>query len=154
MFKASIPLRIPRRRGTLATAALITIVVAALILPLTAQAAPRRFTCTDAGCHEDCQQQLPNGDTAYYTDGTTITLRDGKTGEEIKFKCVDGQWQKVSEFQLPDWWKGIQVLGNIGVGSMGGLKGDTTITQPECIEGTCTEVGPVIGPPPLTAAPS
>jgi len=37
---------------------------------------------------------------------------------------------------------------------MGGLKGDTTITQPECIEGTCTEVGPVIGPPPLTAAPS
>jgi hypothetical protein len=131
--------------------AAIGLVAGTLLAPLTAQAAPRRITCNDAGCHEDCQQQLPNGDTAYYTHGTVITLYDGKTGEEIKFKCVDGQWVKQAGLQLPQFWKGLQILGNIGVGSLAGFKGDVTSTQcNDSPEPVCTDVSYTVGPPGLT----
>ena len=129
--------------------AALAVVVATLFAPLTADAAPRKFTCTLAeGCHESCQQQLPNGDTAYYSHGTVITMHDGQTGEEIEFKCVDGQWVRNSALQLPQFKRGLQLLGNIGVGSLAGFKGEVTGQQcNDSPEPICTDVSYKVGPP-------
>src|SRR5690349_21013216 len=116
-------------RRSIAAIAMVAVIAGTLLAPLAADAAPRKIKCNaDGSCHESCTQQLPNGDTVYYDHGTTITLRDGKTGEEIDFKCVDGQWVKQTTLQLPQFLKGLQILGNIGVGSLAGLKGDVTKT--------------------------
>ena len=144
MSRSSSPVRGRRLAGIIASLAIVAVFAATLLAPMAAEAAPRKFTCgLFEGCHEECQQQLPNGDTAYYPHGTRITMHDGKTGEEIEFECVDGQWQRVSALI-----KGHKVLGNIGVGSMGGIQGELTATVcNDSPEPVCTDVRHEVGPP-------
>ena len=98
------------------------VVGGALLIPLTATAAPVKYDCDEGGnCHQACTQDLPNGDTVYYEHGTTITVRDGKSGKEYTFKCNDGNWESTRTV-VP----GSRLdKGNIGMNTVDGVSGDT-----------------------------
>lgn len=143
-------------KGALGAAVVTFLLAGALLQPLVAEAAPVKIKCgADGQCHQSCSQQLPNGDTAYYDHGSTVTVRDGVTGEEITFKCNEGKWEKTSTIQLPQFQKGLQLLGNIGVGAIAGIQGD--VTGPQCSDTGggdvfCQDVTFTVGPPGRTVS--
>ena len=88
----------------------------------TAQA--RDVECDEAGsCITYCTQNLPDGSRVRYDEGTTITVIT-TDGVQHKFKCQNGQWVSAAIIQIPQWSK-IRTLGNIGVGAIAGVKGDS-----------------------------
>lgn len=126
---------------------------AALLAPISAEAQRIIIKCSDAGCFQSCTQQLPNGNTVYYDHDTTITVQDGKTGEQIKFRCNNGKWEVVTTLQLPKF-HGLALLGNIGVGAIAGFQGDLSGQQcNDSPEPVCTDVSYKVGPPGRTIGP-
>jgi len=113
----------------------------ALLVPLTAEAAPKRIVCRENVCRTSCTQQLPNGEAVYYDHGTRITIRD-KDGKHHEFVCNDGKWEPARTFEGP----GPRTLGNIGVGAIAGVKGE--VTTSDCTDGRQTVCATtLVGPP-------
>lgn len=132
---------------------LAAILLAAGIAPLGAMSSAHalKVRCDTTGCKVYCTQQLPNGNTVEYEDGTNITVTT-PDGTEHKFTCKNGQWVRASVIQLPGW-RG--VIGTIGVGSIGGIRGD--VESQDCNdspEPVCTDVSYSVGPPGLSTASS
>jgi hypothetical protein len=105
---------------------LLGVVAAMATVALSLGAAPsanalRVIKCgADGTCKEYCRQQLPNGNTVDYPEGTEITVNQ-PDGTSRKFTCKNGQWVDTTKLSEP--LPGLRGWGIGAVLGVGELKG-------------------------------
>jgi hypothetical protein len=124
--------------------------MAAVALSLGAAApakAERVIKCgADGTCKTVCRQQLPNGNTVDYAEGTEITVNQ-PDGTSRKFTCKNGDWVESSKLSNP--LPGLRGFGRgavLGVGELQGTMELPNVCTPDVVYCPPTVEVPV-GPP-------
>lgn len=49
----------------------------------------------------ECTGKTQEGNTAYFPEGTVVTIEDSRTGEKHSYECKNGKWFKLSQELAP-----------------------------------------------------